>query len=74
MKEDWVQGAPPHSHTQTSYAGTRVFMRHRAYMPATIVVACDLLSLMPLFSVRFTAPGERVKVPLTTYKYSSFYR
>ena len=30
MKEDWVQGAPLHSHTQTSYAGTRAFMRHRA--------------------------------------------
>jgi len=30
MKEDWVQGAPLHSHTQTSYAGTRALMRHRA--------------------------------------------
>ena len=30
MKEDWVQGAPLHSHTQTSYAGTRAFMWHRA--------------------------------------------
>ena len=28
MKEDWVQGAP--LHTQTSYAGTRALMRHRA--------------------------------------------
>ena len=30
MKEDWVQGAPLHSHTQTSYAGTRDYTRHRA--------------------------------------------
>jgi hypothetical protein len=30
MKEDTLEGAPLHSHTQTSYAGTRAFMRHRA--------------------------------------------
>ena len=30
MKEDWVQGARLHSHIQTSYAGTRAIMRHRA--------------------------------------------
>jgi len=28
MKEEWVQGAPLHSHT-TSYAGTRAFMQRR---------------------------------------------
>jgi hypothetical protein len=57
MKEDWVQEAPLHSHTQTSYAGTRVFMRHRAYMPATIAVACGLLSPMQWCGHRFSAAG-----------------
>ena len=60
MKEDWVQGAPPHSHTQTSYAGTRAFMRHRARLPTTIVVACGL-AVCHGFWQRFTAAGERVK-------------
>ena len=31
MKEDWVQGAPLHLHTQTSYAGTRDKPRRRVY-------------------------------------------
>ena len=53
MKEDWVQGAPLQAHTQTSYAGTRAFMRHRVYMPVTIVVARGLLSPRPLFSAVF---------------------
>ena len=61
MKEDWVQGALFHSHTQTSYVGTRAFMRHRAYMPATIVIACGLLSPMPLFLAAFYCCGEKVK-------------
>ena len=29
VKEDWVQGAPPHSHTQTSYTRTRDNTRRR---------------------------------------------
>ena len=37
MKEDLVQGAPLHSHTQISYEGTRDNSRQRAYIPATIV-------------------------------------
>ena len=57
MKENWVQRAPLHSHTQTSYKGTRAFMRHRSYMPATIVVAPSLLSPVPLFSVAFYCRG-----------------
>ena len=61
MKEDWVQGAPPHSHTQTSYAGTRAFMWQREYMPATIDVAHGLLSPMQWCGRRFSASGERVK-------------
>ena len=61
MKEDWVQGAPHLSHIQTSYAGTKGFMRHRARLPATIVIARGLLSPMPWFWRRFTAVGERVK-------------
>ena len=55
MKEDWVQGAP--SHSQTSYAGTRAFMRHRARLPATVVVARGLLSPMPWFSAAFYCRG-----------------
>jgi len=47
LKEDLVQGAPLHSHTETTYAGTRDNSRRRSYMPATIVVARGLLSPMP---------------------------
>ena len=61
MKEDWVQGAPLHSHTQISYAGTRDNSRRRAYMPATIVVARGLLSPMQWCGRRFSAEGQRVK-------------
>ena len=53
MKEDWVQGAYPHSHTQTSYASTGDNTQRQSYMPATIVVACSLLSPMLVFSVAF---------------------
>ena len=61
MKEDNVQGAPLQSHTQTSYAGTRAFMRHSAYMPATTIVACGLLSPMQWCGRHFSAVGQRVK-------------
>ena len=57
-----MQGAPPHSHTQTSYVGTRAFMGHRAYMPVTIVVARGLLSPMTWFLAVFSATGQRVKL------------
>jgi len=60
MKEDWVQGAPLHSHTQTSYAGTRAFMCHRVYMPAIFNVARGLLSPMQWCGRRFSATGQRV--------------
>ena len=60
IKEDWVQGAPPHSHTQTLYAGTRAFMLHRARLPATIVIARGLQALCHGFWQCFTAAGERV--------------
>ena len=61
MKEDWVQGAPLHSHTQISYAGTRDNSLRWSYMAATIVVACGLLSPMQWCGRRFSAAGERVK-------------
>ena len=61
MKLEWVQGAPPHLHTQTSYAGTRDDTRWRAYMPATIIVARGLLSPMPVNGRRISDMGERVK-------------
>ena len=63
MKVEWVQGAPLHLHAQTSYAGTvtRDNTRWRAYMPATIIVACGLLSPMPVYERRFSAVGERAK-------------
>jgi len=59
MKEDWVQGAPPHSHTQSSYAGTRDNTRRRVYMPTTIVLDRGLLSPMPLFLVAFYCRGGK---------------
>ena len=61
MKVEYVQGAPPHLHTQTSYAGTRDNARRRAYMPATMVIARGLLSPVPVCGRRFSALGERVK-------------
>ena len=59
IKEDLVQGAHLHSHTETTYAGIRAVMRHRAYMPSTIVVARGLLSPMPWFSVAFYPRGGK---------------
>jgi len=64
MKVEWVQGAPPHSHTQTLYAGTRDITRRRAYMPTKIVVAHGLLSPMPVYGWHFSAVGERVYIKL----------
>ena len=61
MKVEWVQGAPPHLHTQTSYAGTRDNTRWRVYVPATIVIARGLLSPMPVYGRRFSAMRKRVK-------------
>ena len=61
MKEDYVQGAPLHLHTQNSYAGTRDNLRRRSYMPSTIVVAHGLLSPMPVYGRRFSAEDQRVK-------------
>ena len=61
MKVEWVQGAPPHLHTQTSYAGTRDNTWQRAYMPTTIIAAHGLISPMPVYGRRFSAMGERVK-------------
>ena len=61
MQVEWVQGAPPHSHTQTLYTGTNDNTRRWVYMPATIVVARGLLSSMPVYGRRFSAVGERVK-------------
>ena len=60
MKVEWVQGAPPYLHTQTSYAGIRDNTRQWAYMPATIIVARGLLSPMPVYGRHFSALGERV--------------
>ena len=57
----WVQGAPPHLHTQTSYAGTRDNTWQRVYMPATIIVAHGQQSPMLVYGQRFSAVGERVK-------------
>jgi len=59
---------PLHSHTETSYAGTRAFMRHRAYMPATIVVARSLLSPMQWCGRCFSAAGQRVKEKYKNYE------
>ena len=61
IKEDYVQGAPLHSHTHISYAGTRDNSLRRACLPATVVFARGLLSPMPWFWRCFTAMGERVK-------------
>ena len=54
MKEEWVQRAPPHSHTQTSYAGTRDNTR-----PATIVVARGFLSPKLVFWAAFYCCGGK---------------
>ena len=62
MKVEWLQGAPPHFHTETSYTGTRDNTRWRAYMPATIVVARGLQSPMRVYGWCFSAMGERVKI------------
>ena len=62
MKVEYVQGAPPYLHTQTSFAGTRDNTWRRAYMPATIVIARGLLSPMPVYGWRFSAVGERVNI------------
>jgi len=59
MKEDWVQGAPLHSHTQISYAGTRDNSWRRAYMPATIVVARGLLNPMQVSLAAFYCSGGK---------------
>jgi len=59
MKEDWVQGSPLRSHTQISYAGTRENSWRQAYMSATIVIACGLLSPMPVFSAVFYCHGGK---------------
>ena len=61
MKVEWVQGAPPHLHKQTSYAGTRDNTQKGAYMPAAIIDARGLVSPMPVYGRRFSAMGERVK-------------
>jgi len=53
IKVEWVQGAPPHLLTETSYAGTRDNTWQRAYMPATIFIARGLLSPMPVFWAAF---------------------
>ena len=61
IKEDYVQGAPLHSHTHISYAGTRDNSRRRSYKPSTIVIARGLLSPMQWCGRRFSAAGQRVK-------------
>ena len=57
MKVEWVQGAPPHLHTETLYTGTRDNTQWWAYMPATIVNARGLLSPMPVFWAAFFCRG-----------------
>ena len=68
MKEDWVQGAPLHSHTQTSYAGTRAFMRHRAR------VALFLLGLLLPYAVvwatKYPRGGKGLRI---NYQSINFY-
>ena len=59
MKVEYLQGAPPHLDTQTSFAGTRDNTR-----PATIVVAHGLVRPMPVCGRRFSAVGQRVKLSL----------
>ena len=61
MKVEYLQGAPPHLHTQTSYPGTWDNTQQRVYMPATNLVARGLLSSMPVCGWHFSAMGERVK-------------
>jgi len=58
---EYLQGAPPHLHTPTSYAGGRDNTRQRAYIPATILVARGHVSPMSWCGGYFSAVGERVK-------------
>ena len=60
MKVEYLQGAPPHLYTQTSYAGTRDNTRQRAYMFATIIVARGLVRPMLVCGRHFSAMGQRV--------------
>ena len=60
-KVESLQGAAPHLHTQTSYAGTRDNTRRWVYMPATIVVAHGLVRPKQWCGWRFFAMGLRVK-------------
>ena len=74
MKEDWVQGAPPHSHTQTSYAGTgtRDNTRHRARVALynhlfarSIVALCsDVGGKIPLWGKGLNVYGKEKKFSL----------
>ena len=61
MKVEWLQGAPSHLHTQTSYAGTTDNTRRRVYMPATIIVARGLVRPMLWCGWCFSGVRERVK-------------
>ena len=47
-------------------------MRHRVYMPATIIVARGLLSPMQWCGQHFSAPGQRVKENVKIKKLSFF--
>ena len=73
MKEDWVRGAPLHSHTQISYAGTRDNSRQWGYMPATIGVARGLLSPIQWCGQRFSAEGKRVNLTHKVHAFPNFY-
>jgi len=63
IKEGWVQGAPIHSHTQTSYAGTRVFMWHRARVALyNRLFARSIVALCSGVGGKIPPMGQRVKL------------
>ena len=63
MKVECLQGAPPHLHTQTSYAGTRVLIRRRAGIALyNRLFAWSIITRRHgVRTQRFPAVGQRVQ-------------
>ena len=59
MKEEWVQGANLHPHTQLHTQGLGGLCGIGQGLPSTIVIARGLLSPMPVFLAAFYCRGGK---------------
>ena len=61
MKEEWVQGAPLHSHTQLHTQGPRRLCGIEQGLPSSIVFLLGLLLPVAMVWVAKNPVGQRVK-------------